>query len=298
MQGADRAARTVANSSKTAALLGARRRGVAARPASAMVSAHAQPAADYKALVCIFFFGGNDCEQHDRADRLALRRVPDDARPGGAGRQRAAAGRRQRLRAPPRRSSTSQRLYNQQRAAPVFNVGTLVRPTTQATLNNVLAAAQPVFAFGPDAAVAELRSERRRHRLGRPHQRPHRARSTPAPLPPGITVNGGNALFLSGPTTRGSTSRTPDSFGLDSFGDGTAMNARVSCAAAAADVRQRPAAGQRRQRRARRLDPVGAGDQRGVERRAGAAGRVSRTAASASSWRRWRRSSRCAARSA
>ena len=33
-------------------------------------------------------------------------------------------------------------------------------------------------------------------------------------LPPGITVNGGNALFLSGPITKGMNFSNADSFGL------------------------------------------------------------------------------------
>src|SRR5207344_3617550 len=47
------------------------------------------------------------------------------------------------------------------------------------------------------------------------------------PLPPGITLQSGNALFLSGPITKGVNFSNADSFGLSSFGSSTAMRARV-----------------------------------------------------------------------
>ena len=79
--------------------------------------------------------------------------------------------------------------------------------------------------------------------------------------------------------------------GSTTFGDGTAMDGAARLAAAAADVRQRPEAGERRQRRAGRLDPVGAGDQRRARTARRRCRSRSPTAASASSSRRWRRSS-------
>ena len=50
---------------------------------------------------------------------------------------------------------------------------------------------------------------------------------TAGALPPGITVNGGNSLFLSGPTTKGLNFSNADSLGFNTFGDGTAMAARL-----------------------------------------------------------------------
>jgi hypothetical protein len=49
-----------------------------------LVSALAQGTTDYKALVCIFLFGGNDAKQHDSADRLELQRLPDNPAKFGA----------------------------------------------------------------------------------------------------------------------------------------------------------------------------------------------------------------------
>ena len=60
-------------------------------------------------------------------------------------------------------------------------------------------------------------------------------------LPPGITVNGGNALFLSGPMTKGMNFSNADSFGLQTFGGSHRDERAPRLAAAAADVRQRPA---------------------------------------------------------
>ena len=47
-------------------------------------------------------------------------------------------------------------------------------------------------------------------------------------LPPGITVNGGSALFLNGANTQGLNYSNADSFGLTRFGDGTAMDTRLT----------------------------------------------------------------------
>jgi uncharacterized protein (DUF1501 family) len=47
-------------------------------------------------------------------------------------------------------------------------------------------------------------------------------------LPPGITVNGGNSLFLSGRSTKGLNFSNAGSFGLSTFGDDKAMMARLT----------------------------------------------------------------------
>jgi uncharacterized protein (DUF1501 family) len=46
-------------------------------------------------------------------------------------------------------------------------------------------------------------------------------------LPSGITVNGGNALFLSGAVTKGLNFSNADSFGFNRFGDSMSMTARL-----------------------------------------------------------------------
>ena len=189
------------------------------------LSAYAQPATDYKALVCIFMFGGNDCEQHDRADRFRYAAYQTMRGPVAlAGTSLLAAGGSGYGFHP---SMTNvQRLFNENRAAAVFNVGTLVRPTTQGRLNNTML---PRNLYSHSDQVQQwqtsdpngggtgwggrLNDSSPQHNTG--------------VLPPGITVNGGNALFLSGLTTKGLNFSNADSFGFNSFGDGTAMTARL-----------------------------------------------------------------------
>ena len=191
-----------------------------------MVSAHAQPAADYKALVCIFMFGGNDSNNMI---------VPIDSRygayqtmrgPVALADRRAVAGRRHRLRTA---SVARQRAAALQRAARGAGL-------------------QRRHAGAPDDA--RRRSTARRCRRTSTHIRIRSSsgrRSDPngggtgwggrindlasalntGPLPSGITVNGGNSLFLSGPVTKGLNFSNADSFGFNPFGDSTAMAARL-----------------------------------------------------------------------
>ena len=262
-----------------------------------MVSAHAQPAADYKALVCVFLFGGNDSNNMI---------VPIDSRygayqtmrgPVALARRRAAAGRRQRLRAA---SGARQRAAALRPAA--RGAGLQRRHAGAADDEGDAqqhdAAAEPLLALGPDAAVADapirtaaapagaaastiIASALNTGALPSGHHRQRRQRAVPVGSDH-KGLNFSNAGFVRAATVR------------RRHGDDRAPR----LAAAAAHVRQRPEAGERRQRRARRFDPVGAGDR---TRRSTARRRCrsrSRTAASASSSRRSRRSSPCAARSA
>src|ERR1700750_1601084 len=101
-----------------------------------LVSAMAQSSTDYKALVCVFLFGGNDSNNMIvpidsryaayRTMRGPVALAADCLRPGGTrgfGLHPALAN--------------LQRLYDQQAAAMVFNVGTLVQPTTKDTLDRI-----------------------------------------------------------------------------------------------------------------------------------------------------------------
>jgi uncharacterized protein (DUF1501 family) len=47
-------------------------------------------------------------------------------------------------------------------------------------------------------------------------------------LPPGVSVNGGNTTLLNGQTSKGLNFSNSGSFGLQTFGDGTSMNARIA----------------------------------------------------------------------
>ncbi len=190
-----------------------------------MVSAYTQPAADYKALVCIFLFGGNDSNNMI---------VPIDSR----------YGQYQTMRGPVALPSATvlpvgnggyglhpslvnvQRLFGEQRAALVFNVGTLVRPTTRATLNNTML---PRNLYSHSDQVQQWQtSDPNGGGTGWGGRINDLASAmNTGPLPSGITVNGGNSLFLSGPVTKGLNFSNADSFGFNTFGDSTAMAARL-----------------------------------------------------------------------
>jgi uncharacterized protein (DUF1501 family) len=119
-----------------------------------------------------------------------------------------------------------QRLYNQQQAAVVFNVGTLVQPTTRATLNS---ASLPRNLYSHSDQTQQWQSS---DPMGGGTGWGGRVNDVIAglntgPLPPGITVNGGNALFLSGPVTKGVNFSNIGSFGLEMFGSDAAAGARV-----------------------------------------------------------------------
>jgi uncharacterized protein (DUF1501 family) len=120
-----------------------------------------------------------------------------------------------------------QRLYNQGQAAAVFNVGTLFQPLTRGTLNS---AAVPRNLYSHSDQTQQWQTSDPNGGGtgwgGRINDFAV-ARNTGV-LPPGITVNGGNALFLSGAATKGMNFSNADSFGLSTFGDNAAMTARLA----------------------------------------------------------------------
>jgi uncharacterized protein (DUF1501 family) len=54
------------------------------------------------------------------------------------------------------------------------------------------------------------------------------AASNTGSLPAGVSLNGGNSLLLNGQTTKGLNFSNSNSFGLQTFGDSTSMNARIA----------------------------------------------------------------------
>jgi uncharacterized protein (DUF1501 family) len=191
-----------------------------------MVTAHAQTSANYKALVCVFLFGGND------ANNMV---VPIDSRYGAYQTMRPSVAIAQ---ASLRAAGSSgfgfhpalanvQRLYGLSRVATVFNVGTLVRPTTRDTLNS---SGLPRNLYSHSDQTQQWQSSDPTGGATGWGGRVNDAivNLNTGTLPPGITVNGGNALFLSGPTTKGVNFSNSDSFGLQTFGNATAMNARLA----------------------------------------------------------------------
>src|SRR5262249_27486269 len=100
------------------------------------MTAHAQGATDYRALVCVFLFGGND------SNNLI---VPMDSRFNAYASMRGPVALDASVLLPAGASGYGfhpslpniQRLYAQQTAAVAFNVGTLVQPTTRDTIGRV-----------------------------------------------------------------------------------------------------------------------------------------------------------------
>jgi uncharacterized protein (DUF1501 family) len=189
------------------------------------VTAHAQAGSDFKALVCVFFFGGNDSNNMI---------VPIDSRYTAYQTMRGPVALGSGVVLPAGSSGFGfhpslvniRRLYDQQQAAMVFNVGTLVRPTTRSTLNDV---SLPRNLYSHSDQTQQWQSSDPNGggtgwggRIG-----DIVAAQNTGLLPPGIVVNGGNALFLSGPVTKGINFSNAGSFGLESFGSSRGMEARV-----------------------------------------------------------------------
>ena len=192
----------------------------------APISAQAQGLSGYKALVCIFLFGGND------ANNMI---VPIDSRyaayqamrgnvalPGAALLPAGGTG----FGLHPSLANIK-RLYDQQHAAAVFNVGTLFEPVTKATLSTVPLPrnlyshsdqTQQWQSADPNGGATGWAGRLNDHAL---------LHNTGA-LPPGVNLNGGNALFLAGQATRGLNFSNNSSYGLTTFGDSTSMAARLT----------------------------------------------------------------------
>jgi uncharacterized protein (DUF1501 family) len=191
-----------------------------------MMSAHAQTTSTYKALVCVFLFGGNDSNNMI---------VPIDSRYGSYQTMRGAVALPQASLRPAGATgfglhpslANVQRLFGQQRAALVFNVGTLFRPTSKAALNST---PLPRNLFSHSDQTQQWQSSDPNGGgtgWGGRINDLIVAQNTGS-LPPGVSLQGGNALFLSGPVTKGLNYTNTGSFGLNTFGDSTAMNARLA----------------------------------------------------------------------
>jgi uncharacterized protein (DUF1501 family) len=191
----------------------------------APISAIAQSGSDYRALVCVFFFGGND------SNNMV---VPIDSRYGAYQSMRGPVAIQQSNLLAMGGSgyglhpalANVQRFYNQGHAAAVFNVGTLFQPVQKGSLNsaplprNLYSHAdqtQQWQSSDPNGGGTGWGGRLNDHLLSH----------NTGVLPPGISVNGGNALFLSGPTSKGVNVSTTGAFGLSTFGDNASMMARL-----------------------------------------------------------------------
>ena len=190
------------------------------------LSAIAQAQSNYKALVCVFLFGGND------ANNLV---VPIDSRYAAYQTMRGAVALPQGALLPAGSSGYGlhpslvniQRLYGQQHAAAVFNVGTLFQPVNKGTLNT-LPLPRNLYSHSDQTQQWQTSDPSGGGTGWGGRLNDHAQTHNTGTLPPGITLNGGNALFLSGSTTRGLNFSNASSFGLSTFGDEASMMARLT----------------------------------------------------------------------
>lgn len=194
-----------------------------------LVSAQAQSVSGYKALVCVFCFGGNDANNMivpldtTRFNMYRTMRGPVALQQGALLPVNAgplAYGLHPRL-------VNLQRIYNQQRAAMVFNVGTLVRPTTRAQLNST-PLPRNLYSHSDQTQQWQTSDPMGGATGWGGRVNDVLAAANTGSLPPGVSVNGGNTTLLNGQNTKGLNFSNSGSFGLQSFGDGTAMNARIN----------------------------------------------------------------------
>lgn len=193
------------------------------------ISAMAQSSPNYKALVCVFLFGGNDANNMIipldaarysayQAMRPNIALAANTLLPVAAGGGQVPYGLHPRL-------TNVQRLYNQQKAAMVFNVGTLVQPTTKANLNG---ATLPRNLYSHSDQTSQWQTANPTVSGGSGwggRMADLLAGSNASTFPMGVSVNGSAAL-LQGATARPLNLTPGTALGLSRFGNSTAMNAR------------------------------------------------------------------------
>jgi uncharacterized protein (DUF1501 family) len=196
-----------------------------------LITAHAQTAPGYKALICVYLGGGNDgnntvvplSTQGYQAystgrnvlalSAQSLLPVPATGAPSGYGLH-------------PRLAQV-QTLYNQKKAALVFNVGTLVRPTSRAQYRT---GANPVpknlFSHSDQTNQWQTSNTAGSGGTGWGGRVIDLMQSlNTTTFPPGISVAGGAAL-LNGAQTHPISVSPGSRFGVDSFGSDAGNQAR------------------------------------------------------------------------
>jgi uncharacterized protein (DUF1501 family) len=194
-----------------------------------LMTANAQSTPDYRALVCIFLFGGNDSNNtvvpmssagyaSYAASRGGLALAQNTLLPVGAG--AAAYGLHPRL-------TNLQSLYNQGRAAMVLNVGTLVRPTTkQQYQQGQVPLPRNLYSHSDQQQQWQTANPTVAGGTGW-GGRVNDIVAPSTPFPAGVSVAGNSAL-LTGAFTGGVTISPGSNFGLNGFGNDAAMQARFT----------------------------------------------------------------------
>jgi uncharacterized protein (DUF1501 family) len=194
-----------------------------------LISANAQSSTGYRALVCVFLFGGNDSNNtivpldSVRYAKYAAGRGPL-ALAQGALLPVSAKGGAETYGFHPQLAGL-RALYQQRKLAAVLNVGTLVRPVTKADIRSGAPVPRNLYSHSDQTQQWQTSNP-----LGGGTGWGGRAADLIAGynmgiLPPGISVNG-NSLLLTGNTTRGINVSPGSRFGLDSFGSTDGQRAR------------------------------------------------------------------------
>ena len=194
-----------------------------------LMSAHAQSTSTYKALVCIFMFGGNDGNNTIvpidgrysayTTVRSGLALPQGSLRPVNT-KAGVAYGLHPRL-------LNMQSLYGQGKAAMIFNVGTLVRPTTKTQYQNgSVPLPRNLYSHSDQQQQWQTSNPTVAGGTGW-GGRVNDVVAPSTPFAPGVSVAGNSAL-LSG-AQAGSVTISPGSnFGLDAFGSQAGMDARFA----------------------------------------------------------------------
>jgi uncharacterized protein (DUF1501 family) len=198
-----------------------------------LVSALAQATTDYKALVCIFMFGGND------GNNMI---VPTDTRYADYLKARAALALPQAQVLP--LQSVGQSIYgfhpnmpemqglfnNQKNLAVVANVGTLVQPTTQASYNAYKNLPENLYSHSDQQdqwQSAQLAGTPLSGWAGKVADSVQSAFNSTASFPPILSISG-NPIFCTGITSRPFTMNPGQTPGLQGFDSSAASQARFT----------------------------------------------------------------------
>jgi uncharacterized protein (DUF1501 family) len=198
-----------------------------------LVSALAQGTTDYKALVCIFMFGGND------ANNMV---VPIDSRYAGYQKARAVLALPQGQLLP--LQSAGQSIYglhpnmpemqgyfnNQKNLAVLANVGTLVQPTTQVTYKAYQNLPENLYSHSDQQdqwQSAQLAGTPNAGWAGKVADSLQSSFNSAALFPPILSISG-NTIFCTGNTSRPFTMNPGQPPGLQGFDSSAASQARFA----------------------------------------------------------------------
>jgi len=196
-----------------------------------LVSALAQGAADYKALVCIFLFGGNDSNNMI---------VPIDSRYSAYQQTRGTlvipqtqllplqSGSQATYAIHPNMPEMQSLFNNQQTLAVLANVGTLVQPTTQQQYQQFKNLPANLYSHSDQQdqwQSAQLMGTPTAGWAGKVADKVQSAYNSAAQFPPVLSVSG-STVFATGDTTRPFTMNPGQAPGLQGFDSSAASQAR------------------------------------------------------------------------